>query len=244
MAAATPHTAARRLHAGMVRVQREVGGGSFLAGYRRAYADSSSLDLHAALGLQTLLSAQHSVQLSPVASATLAATWQPRVGAGVQFTTTRQLSDSWQGEYTWVVGPEEAAGMALGISRHTERLKLSGKVEVKGRTVWLGFEGCGVACWCSRRRVRAPCCRPRTHARTQTAVYPPSLPCPQVGSSTALAVRAAWRASDALVARAGARLALGWRFEVDAGGMYTVSELSAAGVSVSVSNKVGRGHVG
>jgi hypothetical protein len=68
----------------LVNVRKNVGGGSFLAGYKRAFADSSSLELHGAVGMRTLLSAQHSVQLSPESSASLIASWQPNAGPGLQ----------------------------------------------------------------------------------------------------------------------------------------------------------------
>lgn len=68
----------------MVNVRRDVGGGSFLAGYKRQFADYSSLQLTGAVGLRTLLTAQHTVQLSPDSTASLVASWQPNVGVGVQ----------------------------------------------------------------------------------------------------------------------------------------------------------------
>ena len=49
-----------------------------------------------------------------------------------QFVNTRQLSPTVSGEYSWVVGPEEAAGMSLGLTRRTEKLMLMGRLEVGG----------------------------------------------------------------------------------------------------------------
>ena len=49
-----------------------------------------------------------------------------------QFVTTRQLSENVQGEYMWVVGPPEAAGMSLGLTRRTEKTLVSGRIEVGG----------------------------------------------------------------------------------------------------------------
>ena len=46
--------------------------------------------------------------------------------------TTRQLSPTLSGEYSWVVGPEQAAGMSLGLTRRTEKLALVGRLEVGG----------------------------------------------------------------------------------------------------------------
>ncbi len=40
--------------------------------------------VHGAVGLRTLLSAQHTVQLSPESSASLVASWQPNAGVGLQ----------------------------------------------------------------------------------------------------------------------------------------------------------------
>lgn len=70
--------------AGLVNVRKNVGGGSFLAGYKRAYADYSTFELHAAAGLKTLLTASSGVQLSQHAHASLTATWQPQAGMGLQ----------------------------------------------------------------------------------------------------------------------------------------------------------------
>lgn len=44
--------------------------------------------------------------------------------------TQRQLSSAVTGEYSWVVGPAEAQGMSLGLTRRTEALLLSGRLEV------------------------------------------------------------------------------------------------------------------
>ncbi|EFN53601.1 hypothetical protein CHLNCDRAFT_58555 [Chlorella variabilis] len=123
---------------GLVNVRKNVGGGSFLAGYKRHFADYSSLEVHGAVGLRTLLSAQHSVQLDADSSASLVASWQPDAGLGMQFVTTRQLTATVSGEYSWVVGPVEAAGMGLGLTRRTEKLLLSGRVEVGAVTGLVG----------------------------------------------------------------------------------------------------------
>jgi hypothetical protein len=48
--------------------------------------------------------------------------------------TTRQLSASVSGEYSWVVGPPEAAGMSLGLTRRTEKLLLAARLEVGAAT--------------------------------------------------------------------------------------------------------------
>lgn len=42
------------------------------------------LQVHGAVGLRSLLSVQHSVQLSPESSASLIASWQPNMGMGLQ----------------------------------------------------------------------------------------------------------------------------------------------------------------
>ena len=117
--------------------------------------------VHGAVGLRTLLSVQHSVQLTPESSASLIASWQPHVGPGLQFVSQRQLSSTFTGEYSWVVGPPEAAGMSLGITRRTDKTMLSGRLEVRlgagrggsgARRVWQAFAGVFVprapaACW-------------------------------------------------------------------------------------------------
>lgn len=119
---------------GLVNVRKNVGGGSFLAGYKRHFADYSSFEVSGAVGLRTLLTGQHTVQLSPESSASLVASWQPNAGVGLQFVTTRQLSGSCSGEYSWVVGPPEASGMSLGLTRRTEKLSLTGRLEVGAAT--------------------------------------------------------------------------------------------------------------
>lgn len=55
-----------------------------------------------------------------------------------QLVTTRQLSKTLQGEYSWVIGPETAAGMSLGITRRMEKLLLTGRVEVGAVTGFVG----------------------------------------------------------------------------------------------------------
>ena len=65
-------------------LRKNVGGGSFLAGYKRAFADQSALELHGAVGLQSLLSVQHTVPLGPESSGSLVASWQPKAGLGLQ----------------------------------------------------------------------------------------------------------------------------------------------------------------
>lgn len=59
-----------------------------------------------------------------------------------QFVSTRQLSPSVSGEYSWVVGPLESSGMSLGLTRRTDKLMLTGRLEV-------GSAAC-----------RAPCAQP------------------------------------------------------------------------------------
>lgn len=120
---------------GFVYVRGDHGGGSFLAGYKRAYADYTTFELHGMAGLKTLLSAQTSVQLSPLAGATMAASWQPGKGVGLQIITSRQLGDATNGEISWVVGPREEAGMALALThRPNDLTQVSGKIEVGAAT--------------------------------------------------------------------------------------------------------------
>lgn len=115
---------------GLVSVRKEVGGGSFLAGYKRVYQDYSTLELHAAAGLKSMVSIQSTVQLSQQSSASLISTWQPKSGLGLQFVTSRQLSEKYSGEVSWVLGPADSAGVSLGINRRTEKTALSARVDV------------------------------------------------------------------------------------------------------------------
>jgi DnaJ family protein C protein 11 len=119
---------------GLVSVRGDAGGGSFLAGYKRSYADHSTLELHAAAGLKSLVSLSSSVALSEAAGASLVATWQPSAGPGLQLVTSRQLSEAWAGELSWVVGPRAAAGVAVGLTRRTEAASVSARLEVGAAT--------------------------------------------------------------------------------------------------------------
>lgn len=76
-------------------MRKNVGGGSFLAGYKRAYSDYTTFELHAAAGLKTLLSASSGVQLSQHAHAGLTATWQPQMGMGLQVGTAARDGRGW-----------------------------------------------------------------------------------------------------------------------------------------------------
>lgn len=128
---------------GFVTVRRgHEGGGAVLAGYRRTYADYSSLDLSLAAGLKTVVSLTSTMPLSQRASASVSGSWQPpqgeeedwRDGIGLQFMNTRQLSEKWSGEHSWVVGPRQAGGMSLGLTRRSEKLALTFKVEIGAST--------------------------------------------------------------------------------------------------------------
>lgn len=64
-----------------------------------------------------------------------------------QFVSQRQLSPTVSGEYSWVVGPPEASGMSLGLTRRTEKLLLAGRLEVRARvwcTVCAGVPACAL----------------------------------------------------------------------------------------------------
>jgi DnaJ homolog subfamily C member 11 len=120
---------------GYVHHQRNsAGGGGVLAGYRRTFPDYSSLELQTQLGLRQLISLTTSVPLSQYSNASLSGSWNPQSGLGVQFTTTRQLSEKWSGEYSWVVGPREASGMGLALSRKSDNMELVFRVEVGAAT--------------------------------------------------------------------------------------------------------------
>lgn len=56
----------------------------------------------------------------------------------LQLVTTRQLSQTIQGEYAWVVGPESAAGMSLALTRRFPGSLYTGRVEVGASTGFLG----------------------------------------------------------------------------------------------------------
>lgn len=119
---------------GMVYVRRSEGQGSFIAGYKRAWSNYTTLNAQAVVGLRTLLSASTSIQLSKNASATLAATWQPNAGPGLQFITSRQLTERTQAEFSWIIGPREASGMGLAISHRSDKMLISGGFDVGSAT--------------------------------------------------------------------------------------------------------------
>ena len=120
---------------GFVYTRGDHGGGSFVAGYKRAYSDFSTVEFHGMAGLRTLLSAQTTVQLSPESTGTLATSWQPGRGVGLQILTNRQLGDATNGELSWVVGPREESGMALTLThRPDEKTQISGRLDVGAAT--------------------------------------------------------------------------------------------------------------
>jgi hypothetical protein len=81
-------------------------------------------------GLKTLLQLQSTRQLGEHASATLATTWQPDLGFGLQLGTARQLSTHWHGEGNWIVGPRVASGLGVGLTRRDEKSALTCKLDV------------------------------------------------------------------------------------------------------------------
>lgn len=123
---------------GFAYVRGDHGGGSFLAGYRRVYSDQTTLDLQAAAGLKSLLSATTSVQLSPYANASLTVSWQPKRagnGLGLSFATSRQVGEATSGEFAWVVGPREEAGMTMSLThRPSDDSQITGRIEVGAAT--------------------------------------------------------------------------------------------------------------
>ena len=84
-----------------------------------------------AAGLKTLVQLQSTRQLGEHASATLATTWQPDLGFGMQLGTARQLSTHWHGEGNWVVGPRVASGLGVGLTRRDENSAFSCKLDVR-----------------------------------------------------------------------------------------------------------------
>ncbi len=67
-----------------VVVRHGQGVGSFVAGYKRVFDDMSSVDINAIAGLKSLVSVQTFRQLSPHTGVSLASTYQPGVGIGMQ----------------------------------------------------------------------------------------------------------------------------------------------------------------
>ena len=52
------------------------------------------------------------------------------VQRGLQVVTTRQLSDTTDADFNWVIGPAGAAGVGLSLSRRGEKVTTSGRIEV------------------------------------------------------------------------------------------------------------------
>ncbi len=82
-------------------------------------------------GLKTLVQAQSTRQLGEHTTATLATTWQPDLGFGLQLGTGRQLSRHWHGEGNWIVGPRVASGLGVSLVRRDEKSVFSCKLDVR-----------------------------------------------------------------------------------------------------------------
>ncbi len=106
---------------GQAALRGHQGSGTVVAGYRRIITHDDTLDVTAVVGLRTLFSLTSSRQLSPYSSAALTGTWNAEEGVGLQLQTSRQLFNSSQGSFTWVVGPSAASSMGLALSHRAKK---------------------------------------------------------------------------------------------------------------------------
>jgi hypothetical protein len=176
-------------------------------------------------GLKQLLMLHSSQRLSEHTSAALAVTWQPQVGLGMQFTNTRQLTESVQGDFSWVLGPPEAAGMGLGIGWSGERSSVSGKLEVMEPPSMLsGAPGSAGTAACSS------CCTAHGGFIYIISMLPAR---PQVGAVTGISCRCMRSLSESANGRVSAKLTtIGVELEI--GASRRVNESSTVGLSVVV----------
>lgn len=124
--------------AGRVTVQRNLGEYNGMLGLRHAFSHLHHVEATANLGLQTLLSASSSYQLTRYSAASLAVTYQPQAGMGMQLSTSRQLTPRSKGEFTWVLGPGPAQGMVIGVNTRFKRVQTTVSVEVGASTTLNG----------------------------------------------------------------------------------------------------------
>ncbi|KAF8064508.1 ATJ13 [Scenedesmus sp. PABB004] len=106
------------------------GSGSVVAGYKRVLSPNDELEANAVLGLRSLLTVTSTRRLGHYTTAALTGSYNWEQGAGLQLSTTRQLTAAATGSLSWVVGPSGAAGMALSLSHRGARYAVSGKLDV------------------------------------------------------------------------------------------------------------------
>eukprot|EP00877_Chromochloris_zofingiensis_P007619 jgi/Chrzof1/310/Cz01g10230.t1 len=115
---------------GQAALKGNIGTGSILCGYKRILSQHDAIDASALLGLRSLLTLTTTRQINTYTAASLIATYNAEQGVGLQLSTTRQLLDSTQGVFTWVIGPSLASGMSLSIVYRASKFVITGRVEV------------------------------------------------------------------------------------------------------------------
>lgn len=101
------------------------------------------LEAQARLVEGNTVSLAHTRRFSHADTGTVALSWAPEEGPGLELNSTRQLCDSTSAQLGWVVGPEGSHGMTMGVKHVTDRYKAAGKVQVRITLL---------------RRISRPCC--------------------------------------------------------------------------------------
>mmetsp|Transcript_4852 Transcript_4852/g.13946 ORF Transcript_4852/g.13946 Transcript_4852/m.13946 type:complete len:731 (+) Transcript_4852:327-2519(+) len=111
-------------------MKRGVGGSSFVAGYHRALTPLDSLDASAMIGLQTMFALTSTRQFNETVNASVGLSYQPEAGVGLQIGSNTQLSKRWSGDGALMLGPQNAHGVGLTLTRTGETSKFVFKVDL------------------------------------------------------------------------------------------------------------------
>lgn len=101
-----------------------------VVGYNRMLTSHDSVEATAMLGLKSLVSVTSNRQLSQYSQASLTTTYTRQDGLGLQLSTSRQLSQSMTGVFSWQIGPPNATGMSLSVVRRGGSWSIQAKIEV------------------------------------------------------------------------------------------------------------------
>jgi len=115
---------------GMVTARDSMGGGSFVAGYHRIYANGAQASVEGSIGLQTLVGAQLSYPVSQFVAASAGVSWNAESGIGLDLGSTCQLGPLTTGEFGWSIIPQEMSTMSLSIKHRWEKMLLVARAEL------------------------------------------------------------------------------------------------------------------
>lgn len=107
-----------------------VGGSSLVAGYNRILTPLDTLDVNFLMGLRNVVQVTSTRRFSDISTAALTVSWQADAGVGLQLSSQQQLTQQWAGEATVMLGPQEAHGVALVLTRQAKRSKIILKIEL------------------------------------------------------------------------------------------------------------------